>query len=544
MSARPNQVLVMSSLMLATGVAQAMPIETGSDLRLSWDNTLDLTLIGQPNQSWYGPYGNCAPGAGAAEYRLQGVAVPCLGRSGLTSSRFDWLSQVVLSYQDLGFQISSEGWYDPAYGAWKQNAPALPAGGRSNSYFSAGETDPVGNIELNDAFLYGRTELGADRPFSFRLGRQVTLWGESVYFIDNGIAAGQAPVDTYRYQSGGYYQADQSFLPVGQGSFSWQAFDAVSLIGYYQFEWRRSRISPYDAYDSTVTMLGDPFTRQIALPAAGGTAIAYNRAADLTSDSTDQFGLGLRGRQGEYDWGLFGLSYDAKTPTIYYRVPAGPAPVGSYSLVYPKGTEIYGVSLAGPLGDASFGAELSARRRMPLVNAGIVLDPGETADNNGHPRYPLGDTLHAQFSWDYATPPLPGIPGGAHWTGEIAANDLLSVTANADQLVPGRTHAAAALRTAFVPQFFQIWPRLDLTLPIGLGWNFVGLSQTDETMNRNTADLTLGATLTLDQSWKFGLSATHYFGKSENGFLPFDPVGVQHALSESDFLGFTIARSF
>jgi Protein of unknown function (DUF1302) len=118
------------------------------------------------------------------------------------------------------------------------------------------------------------------------------------------------------------------------------------------------------------------------------------------------------------------------------------------------------------------------------------------------------------------------------------------VTQNADQLVPGRTRAAAALRTAFAPQFFQIWPRVDLTLPIGLGWNFAGLSETDSTMNRDTADLTLGATLTFDQSWKLGLSATHYFGVSENDFLPFEPAAQRRALDESDFLGLNLEKSF
>ncbi len=490
MSARRNQVLVMvSALMLTTGMAQAMPIETGSDLRLSWDNTLDLNLIGQPNDTWYGPYGRCSPGS-IGEYKLQGVAVPCLARSGLTSSRLDWLSRVTMSYDDFGLQVSSAAWYDPSYESWKKQGPPTPGTAWANRYFSASGNDPVGNIELFDAFVYGRTELATDQPLSFRIGRQVALWGESLYFIDNGIAAGQAPVDTYRYQSAGYYQANQSFLPVGQGTFSWQPTGELAVIGYYQFEWRRSRISPYDAYDSTVTMLGDQNTRQIVLPTPGGGAMAYNRAADLTSDSTDQFGLGLRWHQGEFDWGLYGLSYDAKTPELYFRPGPGLVP-GSYSLVYPKGTEIYGVSLAGPLGDATFGAEVSARRRMPLVNAGIILQPGVEADNDSHPRYPLGNTLHAQFSWDYATPPLPGISGGANWTGEIAANDLLSTTENADQLVPGRTRAAASLRTAFAPQFFQVWPRFDLTLPIGFRLEFsrpVGNRFDDESRDGRSDD--------------------------------------------------------
>ena len=308
MSARRVQILVTSTLTLVATGASAMPIDTGSDLRLSWDNSFQLTLVDQPGSaSWYGPgrpmraRQRIPANTGC---RLYGT---CADRSGLTSSRFDWLSRVTVSYQDVGLQLSSAAWYDPAYGAWKQNAPALSGGARAKSYFSAGDTDPIGNIELNDAFLYGRTELGADRPFCFRLGRPVTLWGESLYFVDNGIAAGQAPIDAYRYQTGGYYQANQAFLPVGQASFSWQPTAGLAVIGYYQFEWRPSRISPYDAYDSTATMLGSSYTQQIVLPIPGDRQVAYDRIADRDPGSTDQFGLGIARASGRFRLGSLRL---------------------------------------------------------------------------------------------------------------------------------------------------------------------------------------------------------------------------------------------
>jgi Protein of unknown function (DUF1302) len=545
MSARRIQILVISTLGLTATAASAMPIETGSDFRLSWDNTALLTLVDQPGTTWYGAAGRCVPGG---EYPLPTDLYTCAPRSGLTSARLDWLSRVIMSYQDVGAQISSAAWYDPAYESWKKQGRPAGAGAATNQYFTASSTEPDGDIELFDAFVYGTTSLGTDQPLSFRIGRQVSLWGESLYFVDNGIAAGQAPIDTYRYQTGGYDQANQSFLPVGQASFSWQPMSGLAVIGYYQFEWRRSRISPYDAYDSTATMLGSQYTQQIVLPIPGGQPVAYDRTSDRYPGSTDQFGLGLRGHQGDFDWGLYGLSFNAKTPELYFYPPGRPYPpgIGSYALVYPKGIETYGASLTGPLGDASFGAEISARRNMPLVNAGILLQPpaGFSADNDDHPRYPVGDTLHAQFSWIYTTPPLPGIPGGASWSGEVAANDLLATTANADQLIPGRTRAAAALRTIFEPQFFQIWPRFDLTLPVGFGYNFLGLSEVDPSMNRGTADLTLGATLTFDQSWKFGLSATHYFGETGDTELPFNQPGIKRPLSDGDFLALSVARSF
>jgi hypothetical protein len=547
MMARRIQAPVISTLIFVSASASAVPIDTGSDVRLNWDNTLQGTLIGQPGTETFGPAGRCFPMNGLTAQVAELLA--CASRSGLTSSRVDWLSNLTASYQDFGFHASSAAWYDASYYSWKNPnrlAPGLP----TTSYYSSNGGDPDGYIEVLDAYVYGTTNLGADQPLSFKIGRDVEQWGESLYFVHNGIAGGQAPTDAYQNPTDGYSQASESFLPVAQASFNWQPASGLTVVGYYQFEWRRDRINPYDPYLSTLTILGgdalDDDTQQIVLPSGTNAGpITFDRTKSMTPGSTDQFGLGLRWQEGDFDWGLYGLSFNAKTPEFYFRLPTIPGSnIGSYNLVFPKEIETAGVSVSGPLGDASFGAELSARTRMPLVNAGIILPVGDApADNNAHPRYPIGDTLQGQFSWRYVTPPLPGIPGGANWSGEVAANDLLTTTANADQLVPGRTHAAAALRTVFEPQFYQVWPRLDLSLPIGLGYNFLGLSEVDPTMNRGTADLNLGAVLTFDRSWKFTLSGTHYFGVTENTFLP-RFSGFQEPLNEGDFVSLSVSRSF
>jgi hypothetical protein len=542
------QIPVIVTLILASAPASSMPIETNSDIHLNWDNTLQGTLIGQPGTERFGPAGRCSPMSGLTAREAELFA--CVPRSGLTSSRVDWWSHLTASYQDFGFDVTSTAWYDFSYDSWKTRASSAP-GIPLTSYFTSRGNDPDGYIELLDAFLYGTTSLGADQPLSFRIGREVSPWGESLYFVHNGIAGGQAPINAYQNPTNGYSQASETFLPVGQASFNWQPANGLTVLGYYQFEWRRDRINPYDPYNSTLTILGgddlNDDTRQIVLPSGAGTApIVFNRTKSLLPGSTDQFGLGLRWRADDFDWGLYGVSFNAKTPEFYFRPPtvAG-SNFGTFNLVFPKEIESVGVSVSGPLGDASFGAELSARTRMPLVNAGIVLPAGDAAaDNNVHPRYPIGDTLQGQFSWLYTTPPLPGIPGGASWSGEVAANDLLSATENAARLVPGRTHAAAALRTVFEPQFYQIRPRLDLSVPIGLGYNFLGLSEVDSTMNRGTADLSVGAALTFDRSWKFTLSGTHYFGVTENAFLPTKPSGFREPLNNGDFVSLSVARSF
>ena len=518
----------------------AAPIETGTDVDLRWDNSVTLSTLFQPNSGVSGAVGNCylvganakAPGSGSAE---------CGSRYDFTSGRINWLSEVEATYHGFGIRASGAAWYDPLYD--RLTAKYTPATGLSSPsaplHYVLRDTQRQDAIELYDAFLYGNTAPGGDRPLSFRLGRHTLLWGESLFFPENGIAAGQAPVDTYLYQPGSYDQRDDRFLPVGQASVSWQPWTGVALAAFYQFEWRRSRIDPYDAYASGVDILTQRDGRAIGLTVPGSGPRLFYRTQDQTPGSTDQFGVTVKWTRGEFDYGLAALSFNAKTPQLYVEPSAG-----HYHLAYPKGIESLGASVAGPLGDVNFGAELSVRHRMPLVNGGIAVPQGVVADNADHPLYPVGDTLHAQLSWTYATPPLPGIPGGALWSGEVAGNRLLQVTANPNRLIAGRTDGAAALRTVFEPQFFQVLPDLDLTVPIGLGYNFLGLSQTDPAMNRGTGDLSIAVTATLRQVWKAQFGFTHYFGHGKNGFTPFDPAGPRPRLSNYDFLALSIERSF
>jgi hypothetical protein len=336
------QIPVISVLVLIALPAAALPIDTDSDIRLNWDNTFQATMIEQPGTQNYGPAGRCLPMSG--DDAMEAVSFPCVPRSGLVSGRLEWLSQVTLRYQNFGVQASSYASYDPVYTSWRTQAAAMPAGMGETSYFSNNARDSNAYIELYDAFLYGTASLGADRPFTFRLGRQVTLWGESLYFVQNGIAGAQTPIDAYRYQTDGYSPGNPSFLPVGEASFSWQPVGGLSIIGYYQFEWRQDRINPYSPYDSTVTILAgddlDDDTQQIVLPVGrGGTPVTFNRTNDMTPGSSDQFGLGLRWQQGDFDWGFYGLSFNAKTPELYFRLPAtiSQSVAGSYNLIFPKG---------------------------------------------------------------------------------------------------------------------------------------------------------------------------------------------------------------
>jgi hypothetical protein len=520
---------------LAAGGAWAGPFD---DLQVRWDNTVTVSTEYALHNALPAAANYCA--LGAHEPLVNDTDNSCVYGTGFHTARVDLLSQIDVDANDYGLHASAAGWYD--------GIDNNEGGAQSGSYRAAEASDMGGhNLELFEGFIHGTTDLGKDQPLSFRIGRHSLVWGESLFFQNNGIAAGTSPVDTYIVQSPSDYHAQSVYLPVGQFSLSWAVTGDLSLQAYYQFEWRRSRIDPDHAYVDPNNVLGAEGTSLISLTVPQRGTFYYRRTGDVVPDSTDQFGVSLKWHRGDYDIGLYALSYDAKTPNIEYHpnLAAGPEPgVGTYTLEFPTGIEIYGASLAGPLGNAVFGAEISGRRNMPLVNGGLFVLPDAASYlsyDSGH-SFPLGDTLHGQFYWIYTVPPLPGFADGATWRGEIAANHLIAATDNPGQLSPGRTRTAAALRTVFEPQFYQVLPRVDITIPVGIGWNFLGLSQTDPAMNRGTGDVDFGVSATIDQAWKAAITYTHYFGQSK-----FPLVGVggpQQPLGNWDYIQVSIERSF
>jgi hypothetical protein len=522
---------------------RAIPAAAGpfDDLRIRWDNTVTFSTE-------YGLH-NALPAAAnyCALDARQSLANDsdgggCAYGAGFHTARIDLLSQIDIDAADFGLHASAAGLYD---GIDNDDGGA----GKNTAFDTATASENGGHdLELFEAFIHGVTDLGKDHPLSFRIGRHSIVWGESLFFPSNGIAAGLSPVDSYMARSPSDYRARDAYLPVDQLSLSWSATSELSLQAYYQFEWRRSRIDPNYADVDPNNVLAVDSTHLISLSVPGRGTVYYRRTADRLPDSTDQYGLALKWHRGDFDIGLYGLSYDAKTPNIDYypklTAYGYAAPVGAYSLEYPTGIEVYGASLAGPLGDAVFGAEISGRRNMPLVNGGVFIptlaDRHIAYGDSG--RFPLGDTLHGQFSWIYTVPPVPGLPDGASWRGEIAANHLVQATDNSDRLAAGRTRTAAAIRTIFEPQFFQVLPRVDITLPVGVGYNFLGLSETDPAMNRGTGDIDFGITATIDQAWKGAVTFTHYFGQSKFPLVGLG--GPQQPLGNWDYLQISVERSF
>ena len=109
------------------------------------------------------------------------------------------------------------------------------------------------DIRLLDAFVYADFYMG-DMPVSIRLGDQVISWGEST-FIQHGINTTN-PVDVSRARSPGA-ELKEVFIPVGMIFANVGLTDTVSVSGYYQYEWERSRLPVAGSYFATNDFAGE-----------------------------------------------------------------------------------------------------------------------------------------------------------------------------------------------------------------------------------------------------------------------------------------------
>jgi len=546
----PCQWATLAAAIAAVGCvhhAGAFEIDTGdSDVHLRWDNTLkynaawrvkdrDSKLVSTVNQDDSDRNFN----------------------KGLISNRLNILSEFDARYNNVGARVSAAGWYDSVYeGSNDNNSPAT-ANQRSVSYDHF--TDDTRKLhgsdaEILDAFVFGKCNLG-ELPTSFRLGRHTVLWGESLFFGANGIAGGQAPVDIIKATSVPNTPFKELIRPVNQFSGQVQLRPNVSVAAYYQFAWEENRIPAVGSYFSTSDVVGEGGERLIVGGPIGPNQqpLAFFHGKDIKADDKGQYGLSLRFSPEDWntDFGLYAIRYHAKDPMIYTRAnPGGPNPLtgqlGEYQLVYAEGIRAFGASFSTSVGDANVAGEISVRRNTPLVSVSQA-NPTGLGDNDSHALYAVGNSLHAQLSSLYSFNSN-GIWDSASLAGEVAWHRRTSITKNAAALDPNSERDAWGLRMSFTPNFFQVYPGVDLSVPLGLGYNPQGRSSVISKFNNGVGDkggdVSIGLQLEYLQTWKAGLNYTHYIGGSDNFLDSRNANTYGQPLKDRDFIAFTVQRSF
>jgi hypothetical protein len=460
-------------------------------------------------------------------------------RHGFVSNQFEVTPILDVKDGNYGIHVSGDAYLNTSYLDKNQNnSPETfnPYSTGSNRDFTSATRNVNGqDAELLDAFVYGSQNFGADdaQEVTLKVGRQTLLWGQSLYFSQNGIAAGQAPIDVITAESLPNAQTQQIIRPVGQVVLTYQPNQILTFQGYYQFEWEHDKFQGVGAYFSSSDLLDKGGQRLIA-----GPGFYLYRAKDLSPPiDNGQFGASVQATLGNYDLGFYGLRYDAKAPELYDGPPQpgqGPGNVGSYWLVYPRDIQIYGSSLSTTIGSVSVGGEVSGRRNMPL-DSGLGGSPVYPGSANAGALYAKGSTVAAQISELYVTPPVPFDPGGIGIDSEFAMNHVVSVDSDKAALAPGRNATAGEFEVVLTPSYYDLVPNTILTFPIGFTYDLFGRSEIDSTENHGTGQFSVGVTAVYDSVWTAGLTYNDYLGAASTTLNP---------LADRGYLSFNIERTF
>jgi hypothetical protein len=462
-------------------------------------------------------------------------------KRGIISKRVDLLTEFDVSGPNVGGRLSGTAWYDAAYmgrndyqgtALYAAGTPLGPVLNTSNNDFGQDGDQFSGatrrqhgrGTELLDAFVYLKGDLG-DMKGTLRIGQHTLQWGESLFFGQNGIANAQGPVDVAKILSVPGWQFKEVLLPVEQVSGTLRVAEGVQLGAYYQLKWIKSKIPGVGSYFSNQDYIGGS---RVNFGSVVGDVPTLT-GKDNTPGDKGQGGVQLRWSPpgGNYEFGLYAAQYHDKTPSALVFDFVN----GNVHTAYAKNIRTFGASVTSSIGQLNWAVEGSIRQNAPLNSDPAVLGPsGVLSCDNGteNPCYALGDTAHLQVSGIYVLQPSAFWQGGAV-LGELAYNYRLKITkdifAKPDGsssgfggLDPNTTKGAFALRVLFEPSYFQVAPGLDLSVPVGLGYNFGGRSSAVGNFAggvSNGGDWSIGLKAKYQNAWNVALTYNDYFGPAK-----------------------------
>lgn len=384
-------------------------------------------------------------------------------RGSLISHRLGIVSDADISYrEDFGLFLRGSAYYDDVYHRGNDNrtgtSNCFAAGqcSRPDRFSSQTRDAHGGGFEMLDSYLYGTWHVDG-RPLNLRLGRQVVYWGESVY-NGNGIASAMSPFDATKSNVPGV-EVKERTLPVGQLFASFGLTETLDLQAYYQYEWKKTRLSAVGNYFSTTDLIDK-----------GGFSNSTGKLQRLRDDEpgdSGQFGLALRyvaERLNNTEFGLYRLRYHAKTPVVDNLSRRG-----TYRARYFDDIDLYGASFATVVVDTNVNGEISVQNHLPLaVNIGGARHTarGRTGQallsvTHGFGHTPFADnfTLNGEVGYNRVLD-----NDSAHLAGRAASDELWN-----DRSAWGYTLRANA-------RYIEVLPGWDLSIPVSFNQGVNGKS--------------------------------------------------------------------
>jgi hypothetical protein len=390
-----------------------------------------------------------------------------------------------------GFRLSGSAWKDFAYDDDVETNPnpafstflSYPSG----KYSSTTKKYHLRGAELLDAFVFHNTEMG-DMPVYLKAGRFTQFWGNAFFFGFSNIAYSQHPVDYIKAFSQPGSEVKELFLPRTQVMASVDVTPELSISAQYFLEYRANR------YPEGGTFLG-PFDILYEGPRSGG-ALAGQFGGPVSAGHTNEpddvngnFGVKVAWSPewAKGDLGFYYRQLDDVQPWSTGSVDA--AGGGSVALNYAEKTKLVGLSYERTFGTLSTGFEVSYRKDTALMSAfsnglvGVPYKEGATGDivnviANGLVSLgstPLWDagSLIAEFSYTR----LVSVEDNKqlfNGVGYASCRDSVDPALRGGRDDGCATRNALAFAMLFEPQWLQVWPGVDLSMPTSLTYGIDG----------------------------------------------------------------------
>jgi len=310
-------VLALALTLVYAAPGQAVDLSSG-DYTLNLDTTIswgaryrvsdrDMRLIGLPS--------------GGSAYSVNGDDGNLNFDTGIVSNTLKATIDLDFAYKNFGIFVRGSGFYDFE----------LEDGDRARTPISAEGLDWAGSrAELLDAFAWFKFRVGSGGG-EIRAGSQVLNWGEST-FIQGGLSSINS-VDVAAIRVPGA-ELREAFRPNGMVWGSVDLSSAISLEGFYQYEWNETVIDPPGTYFSTNDFAGRGGTHLFLAfanfaddgvpPAWADQTIDHpfmsvSHGVNQEAEDGGQYGLALRWFAeglGSTEFGFYYVNYHSRLPVI------------------------------------------------------------------------------------------------------------------------------------------------------------------------------------------------------------------------------------
>lgn len=446
----------------------------------------------------------------------------------MLNNRLSLIGQADFKRGDFGFFVSGSTFYDDVYRSSNDNnsQATLNRSGPSNEFSSATRYYDGNRSRLLDAFAYGSWQFGEEKALNVKLGKHLVAWGENIFFP--GISGGQSPADATKANIPGVETKD-ILLPVGQVSGQYAVSNKLSLIGYYQYQYKPTELQPTGDYLFPTDVIGPGAEKLFLSP-----GFAINRTPDVMARDSGQWGIGGRYRvTPSFEIGVYHINYHSKIPTVEFDT-SGPLPV--YHVRYVEDIKATALSFSTRLGDASLAGEVAYHDKLPVqVNTGAF------------PATIRGKAIQAQMSLFNSYGPN-RISDQTLLLGEIVGQRLISLESNAygaaarDRDLASATRNAWGYQVSYIPLWKNVFTGWDLSMPVAWNHTVKGIGPIFQSGMINDGDkrASIGATFAYLNNLEVSLKYTAFLGKSE-----LDEFGRERRpLSDRDFIGLNVKYSF